>query len=88
MNRIDGLVRRCLPEIAPAELTRRLHMVRGHVSYTLSGWSRRNGRVTAANRAEFNREVETLVDFMTGGVCATYNPPSKTTSRPTKRRQA
>jgi AcrR family transcriptional regulator len=88
MDRIDKLVRRCLPEIPLQELNRRLRMIRGHVSYTLSGWIRQNGRVTADNRAEFSREVETLIDFMTGGVSAKYTPPSKLTTRATARRQA
>jgi AcrR family transcriptional regulator len=87
MDRIDELVRECLPDIPPQELKRRLRMIRGHVAYTLSGWIRQNGPVTADNSAEFSREVETLTDFMTGGVCAHYTRPSKLTTRSTKRRQ-
>ena len=74
MLRFETLVQRCLPDLPPSVLQRRLRMLRNHTTYALSGWVRFNGPVTASNSVRFRREVEALIDFMTAGVGAEHHP--------------
>lgn len=82
MVRFEALVRRCLPELPPSVLQRRLRMLRNHTTYALSGWVRFNGPVTPSNSVRFRREVEALIDFMTAGVGAEHHSRPSQLSQP------
>jgi len=68
LGRIESMVQHCVPDLPVVVVQRRMHMVRGYIAYTLSGWIRLNGPVTAANGRAFRQQVDTLSDFLAAGL--------------------
>ena len=68
LGRIETMVQHCVPDLPRAVVQRRMQMIRGYIAYTLSGWLRLNGPVTAANSRAFRRQVDTLADFLAAGL--------------------
>jgi len=68
IERVETMVRRCVPHLTATVVQRRMHMVRGYIAYTLSGWLRLNGPVTAASSRAFGQQVEALSDFLAAGL--------------------
>jgi hypothetical protein len=68
LGRIESMVQRCVPDLPVVVVQRRMQMVRGYIAYTLSGWIRLNGPVTADNVRAFRQQVDTLSDFLAAGL--------------------
>lgn len=68
LGRIESMVQHCVPDLPRAMVQRRMQMIRGYIAYTLSGWIRLNGPVTAANSRAFRQQVDTLSDFLAAGL--------------------
>ena len=70
LERRTQWLRRLLPELPEAAFRERIRLVNDDITYTLAGWVKVHGPVTARNRARYASVVRNAIDFLAAGLLA------------------
>lgn len=69
------MLRRLVPHVAPEKFNKRMRIVFSESVYAFARWLHEYGPITKANRASFQAMVETVIEFMAGGMAAPVLKP-------------
>jgi AcrR family transcriptional regulator len=76
LARFTKALQRALPELAPEEVSRRLHFVIGGMAHTLT-WSHKIARLSGQKRPDMHSMLEDLVQFAAAGMKAPVPLPER-----------